>query len=276
MNTPEPKPRKGIALGSAAFGAAAILGSLLVFSGGAGAQDSPELSEPAETVAVDEAAALENDVEVLEIDELDENVILMEDFDPEFDAAWAAYDECLETELGIDFESADEAAWEGLTDEAWTAADDACEDTLPQDIKDMNAAWEKYDDCLAENGIDFSDEVIAIDELDDDMLVEEFGAAVFVEDGENFTMAEFGDSDGTITITQTDGEIVVAGEGDVEILDEADFFDVEIDEEWEAAHAACEGELPEDAFFGEAALLDEDDLAFFDLSDDMVEVPADA
>jgi hypothetical protein len=195
--------------------------------------------------------------------------------DEAFDADFAAYDECLENELGIDFENADDAAWEGLTDDVWMAADEACEDQLPQEIRDMNAAWENYDDCLAENGIDFSDEAIALEDFDEADLAEDFGAAVFVEDGENFTMAEFGDADGTITITQTDGEIVVSGDGEVEILDES-AFDFEIDEDWEAAHTACEGELPEDAFIDEGEWLEGDDLELFDLSEDAIEVPADA
>ncbi len=275
MNTPDPKPRKGLALGSAAVGAAAILGSLLAFSGGAGAQDAPELSEPAAAEVVEDTNALVGDAEIIELgDDMIELDLELDGAFAEYDEAFAAYDECIENELGIDFESADEAAWEAITDDAWTAADAACEDQLPQEIRDMNAAWENYDNCLAENGLDFSDEVLAFDEVGDEALAAEFGAAVFVEDGDNFTMAEFGEADGIITITQTDGEIVVATEGDVELLDE-DVFDIEIDEEWEAAHAACEGELPEDAFFGEA-LLDEDDLALFDLTDDAVEVPADA
>ena len=268
MHTPDPTPRKRLALGSAAIGAAAVLGSLLVFSGGAGAQDAPELNEPT-TAATVEADAVDAEGTVLELG--DDMVIL----DDAFDADFAAYDECIENELGIDFETADDAAWEGLTDDAWMAADAACEDQLPQEIRDMNAAWEQYDDCLAENGIDFGDEAIALEDIDDAELIEDFGAAVFVEDGENFTVAEFGDADGTITITQTDGEIVVSGDGDVEILDES-AFDFEVDEEWEAAHAACEGELPEDAFFGEGEWLEGDDLELFEFGEDAIEVPADA
>ncbi len=288
MNTPDPKPRKGIALGSAAIGAAAILGSLLAFSGGAGAQDAPELSEPTAAAVVADDAAQIDGVELIELDGMGESFAL----DGAYDADFAAYDDCLQTELGIDFESADEAAWMALSDDAWDAADAACEDQLPAEILEMDAAFEKYDDCLADNGINFEDEIFAVDGLGDEMLIDDLGNHVFIEAGEAFSMAEFGDADGTITISQTDGVVEVLGEGDVEIVDfdevdfnEMDFEEIEltdaeiaefeVDEEWEAAHQACEGELPEDLMLmGDAVL--EGDVEMFDLEDDIHEVPADA
>lgn len=138
-----------------------------------------------------------------------------------------------------------------------------------------DAAWEAFDTCLADNGVDIEPELTALNgvdgELEDAMFLD---TSVFVQDGEEMSFATFGDGDGSITITKSGDDVVVTTTGDAsvetdDLWEEIDSGQVdtdweEIDADLERAFEACEGELPDDALSG----------FVMDLDDDMVESPA--
>lgn len=160
------------------------------------------------------------------------NELLPEEIKAEMEA-WRPYEECIDTQIGeiddpwVDGEEPSEADWEAH-DAAWQAADDACRNLLPEDVQAEMAAWDAFDDCLREAGV-FDDEFS--------------GSAVHIETGDGFQVAEFGDLEGTVTITGTDGNLTVTASGGATILDED-----ALDAEWKAfdeAHVACEDALPD-------------------------------
>ncbi len=161
-------------------------------------------------------------------------------------AAWAPYEECIDAQiaanpaLALDDAKFDtdfgadktDAEWEAL-DAAWTAADDACADLLPEEAKAEMAAFEAFDQCLADAGI--------TDDFDS-------GPMVHIDGLDQFQVVEFGDVPGSVTITGDANGISVTTDGGVSVLDEA-----ALDAEWEAydaAEASCEALLPAD-FFGD-------------------------
>lgn len=121
----------------------------------------------------------------------------------------------------------------------------------------LDEAWASYDKCLADNRIETSLDAEEF-ELDEAALG---NGSVFVDEGDEFSIADFGTGDGVITIIKEGDELTVEGSGDVEINevtldDEADWeiegdWDLEADAEWGKAFQACEGELPDDVEFGE-------------------------
>ena len=168
-------------------------------------------------------------------------------------------------------------------------------------------AFNAFDTCLSDAGVDFPDELGGIlggvFEGDFDGLFEgeffdgefedkfpvDLGAIVSVMNGDSLSVAEFGDGDGTITITKTGDDISVSSTGDVTV-DDIDFdidgmeldgfdFDLELGElgekfqAFEDALSSCEDSLPEDLLDG-AFFLDDGffggegfDLDHFDLDD---------
>lgn len=144
---------------------------------------------------------------------------------------------------------------------------------LSEDDPVLDDAWAAYDACLGENGINVMSEMVDIQEGE----VGEDTGFVFVQDADQTSYAAFGEGDATITITKEGDVINVEGSGDVEIDDPTDHIeaggDQEWDAEWEQAHQACEGELPDDAFFVE--LMDEA-VPFDMVESEAVEVPADS
>ena len=166
--------------------------------------------------------------------------------------------------------------------------DDASDDADPSDVEpdgghvgdwefpaldELETAFEEFDQCLAEQLPDFEDggwmdiesgELPDIGDWDkefEDLL----GGSVTVfspgaEDGD-LTLLDFGDGDGTITITKTDGTISVNTDGDIETVDAGlpnlgnmgDFdlpdFEFEPDPEVDAAFESCSSLLPGDGMF---------------------------
>jgi hypothetical protein len=134
------------------------------------------------------------------------------------------------------------------------------------DFDELGTAFEEFDACLSEQLPDLEDggwididgeewpEIGDWDATFDDLV----GGSVTVfapgADGQDLTFLDFGEGDGTITITQTDGEIDVSTEGDVESIDAAlpvdlPDFDIEPDPEFDAALEECEALLPDGGIF---------------------------
>ncbi len=229
ITQPTPAPKAGkhhsVMLG-ALLGAVALAATIVGVSTVAGAQDAPTTDDTATALSVGD-------------DTVD-------------DEMWAPFEKCMAEQLGdlweepsfddadldaIEFIEPTEEDWAAL-DAAWEAADAACVELLPESAQIELAAFEAFDQCLADAGV----------------LDESFGPAVHIETGSGFQFAVFGDIEGSITITGDSDGVVMSTDGGVTLLDEAD-----LDAEWEAidaAHSACEDLLPEgavdgDIFFGE-------------------------
>lgn len=167
--------------------------------------------------------------------------VLPEDVKAEW-AAFAPYEECIDEQLaGVEFPDKDESE---LTDEevagldaTWEAADAACFDLLPEDVKADEAAFAAYDTCLADAG--FDEEAWS-------------GGHVYVESDDDGQSIVFGDAPATVTITSDGTGVSVATSGDVSILG---------DTEAEAAFESCDDLLPEldDEFDDEAGGDESDD-----------------
>ena len=185
------------------------------------------IEEPADDTDLTEAEweALEAQFEAAEAEC---NDLLPEDVKAEI-AAWEPFDECLDTQLeSVDLDIEDEAE---LTDEQWAAldaqfeaAEEACVDLLPEDVKAEWAAFEAFDECLADAGFGEGDF--------------DHGPVVHIDTGDGGQVIEFGEATGTVTITGDANGITVDSSG-VTVIDEG-----EID----AAFEACEQLLPEDVF----------------------------
>jgi len=160
--------------------------------------------------------------------------------------AWRPYEECVDTQIGdLDNEISNlEADWEAH-DAAWEAADEACRDLLPADVQAEMAVWDEFDQCLNDAGVGHD---------------EPFGlSSVHIETGDGFQVAEFGDENGSVTISGSAGNLSVTSDGGVTILDET-----AMDAQWEeidAAHEACEQLLPEEfkTDFGDFDEFEDDD-----------------
>ncbi len=274
-HSPEPTSRRraGVLTG-ALLGAMALTAAVVGVSAIAGAQDSSTDDRKA-TVEVAKTTG----------SELDDTTVMFE----EDDAAWAAFDQCLsdalgpidedgfeDTELTDDIELTDDE-WEALESQ-FEAAEEACEEFLPDDVKAEIAAFQPFDDCidaqLGEKTIEDETELTddewetlesqfeaaedacfdllpedtkaeaeafqAYDDcLTDAGLGDDMGAAIYVEDGETGQSIQFGEDGGTVTITGDATGVTVTTDGDVSVLDDAAF---------EAAFEACDELLPDDLF----------------------------
>lgn len=186
-------------------------------------------------------------------------------------------DEPIDEDDPLDEEDSDEDA----PDDA-DSSDDAEHNSdweFPE-LDELKTSFDEFDQCLAEQLPDLQDggwldiesgELPDIGDWDkefEDLL----GGAVTVfspgaETGD-LTLLDFGEGDGTITITQTDGEINVSTDGDVEAvdgglpdlsdidlsdLDLPDFdlpdFEFEPNPEFDAAFETCAALLPGDGMF---------------------------
>jgi len=141
------------------------------------------------------------------------------------------------------------------------------EPALIDDIAADDAAWAEFDECISAvfevEGIDVEmagSSAVMVDEFDleldgdyDDEAFEiEFGPAVSVMDGDNLTFADFGEGDGSITITKSGDEIAVTSDGDVNVedVDITEFeggFEAELmdDGEFEDLFSSCDDKLPD-------------------------------
>jgi hypothetical protein len=133
------------------------------------------------------------------------------------------------------------------TGQQFADADEACREFLPDDVQAEMAAFDEFGDCVKDAGAfgsDFSD-----------------GTVVRIETPDGFQQVEFGEAEGSVTITGTSDGVAVTSTGGVTVLDEAAF-----DAKWEAfddAHEACADLLPDDLFggfgaFGEFEMFDMD------------------
>lgn len=173
-------------------------------------------------------------------------------------------------------------------DEETEDDDQAGDDFIDFDTGEYDELYDAFDTCMAEQLPDLlggqpidilGDEMF--DEFDTD-FGDEAGSVTIHQPGDgvnefgDLSFLDFGEGDGSITISKTDGEISIATDGDVEQIDEIEFFDFDqldgsefedgdlqisaeelaefekFEQQLEDASEACESTLPE---------LDEDDLA---------------
>jgi hypothetical protein len=161
--------------------------------------------------------------------------------------AWRPYEECIADQLGdidepwMDLEIPSDSDFEAY-ETAWQAADEVCRELLPDDVAAEMAAWDAFDQCLSDAG-GFDEEFV--------------GTVVQVDTPDGFQMVEFGEVEGSVTITGTADGVMVTSTGGVTVLDD-DALDARWDA-FDAAQAECEQLLSEDAF-GEFGFdqLDED------------------
>lgn len=232
---PEPS-RRGPArsgLVGAVVGVSALLGGLLLATGGAGAQPSV-VGAGATPTEADHAVTADADVD--------------DGYGAEFDAELEPYVACVDGILadnGIDVEAEDEEEPD-LSDAQWEAIETGiadCEDLLPAEVlaewAEAEEAFEAYDACLVDNDLIDGLEDGAFEDDDAEYEEAESGAFVLVENEDGSTAIEFGDGDGQISLSKVDGEIVVATEGDV---------DVETID-WDELEAELDGEYAEDEAF---------------------------
>ena len=276
---PEPAAgpsRRRSALTGAVLGVVALTASVVGVSAIAGAQDDPVTDpEPAADLLVD-------------ADDLDEH----EDFEVDAydDAEWAEFDECLDDALAGLEEPADDAElsdadWEAF-EAQFEAAEEACTDLLPEDVKAEMAAWEPFDQCIDDQIGDLDIDESTVTDDDWEALDAQFEAAeeacrdllpadalAELEAFEAFDQcladagfddSVFGDSgvDGPVVFIETgDGEqIIEFGDtpGTVTITGDANGITVAADgvtmvdeADIDAAFETCEQLLPEDVFADE-------------------------
>lgn len=137
---------------------------------------------------------------------------------------------------------------------------------LDEDFPDEEA-WAEYDACIdavfEAHGFDideaFADvEMFDMEDFEGDFDEFDFGPAVSIMDGEDMSFAEFGDGDGSITITKTGDDISVTTDGDV-VVEEINWDDLEAE-----GIAVLEGE----AFAGDIEMLDDFDHEAFEEIDE--------
>ncbi len=203
-----------------------------------------------------------------------------------------------------------------------TQDDDADDDDDDDDDDDPTTkfedAFKDFDTCLADTGVGFPGALDGIFEGEfdgpftgeiegffegefdgefGDKFPGDLGAIVSVMDGDSLSIAEFGDGDGTVTITKSGDDISVSSTGDVTV-DDIDFdidgmeldgfaFDLELgelDEEFQAfedALSSCEESLPDDLldggfFFGGGNVFEGGDFDWDDFGHDHADKPEDA
>ncbi len=199
------------------------------------------------------AAADEPELEETD-DELDESLD-----GPLDDEAFAAFDQCLSEQLGVGLDVEDPTeedldAFDAITDEAWEAAETACEPLLPDEVRAEIEQFAAFDACVDGQ---LGDLMVEGDEDDGDGSDgSDFGDAfghgtVIVEAGQGDEVAfyDFGSGDGTITVTKQGDDVTVVVDGDVTTVDlEALEAEWEAEEAaWEAAMDGCGDLLPDGA-----------------------------
>jgi hypothetical protein len=191
--------------------------------------------------------------------------------------------------------------------------DDATDTTKFED------AFKDFETCLADAGVGFPDALDGLfkgefngpftgeieglfegeffDGEFEDKFPVDLGAIVSVMDGDTLSVAEFGDGDGTVTITKSGDDISVSSTGDVTV-DDIDFdidgmeldgfdFDLELGElgeqfqAFEDALSSCEESLPEDLLdggflFGGGNFFEGGDFDWDDFGHDHAHEPEDA
>jgi hypothetical protein len=162
---------------------------------------------------------------------------------------FAAFDECLSDKVGVDLSAELDDAAPGAVDAidqiapgVWEAAESACQNLLPDDIRAEFEKFEAYEQCLSDQLGDLFPNGDVTDGWNGTVIVDS-------PDGGFGTVLDFGDGDGTITVTKSGDQITTETSGDVTTLDEP-ALDAQWEEqsaEWAAAHEACADRLPEGA-----------------------------
>ncbi|NNC80135.1 MAG: hypothetical protein HKN94_08290 [Acidimicrobiales bacterium] len=201
-------------------------------------------------------------------------------------------------------DDAEEDIVESDSDEGELEDEETDDGDLDDLFAEMEEQFEEFEACLAENGVEFEKfddtlelpefdiEEFELEDIDPEKLEElfgdmfgdledfefpefdgDFGPDVSVMDDGELTIADFGDGDGTITITKTGDDITVTSTGDVDletvepfgmldgIIDGFGFgegfefpefdgegFDFPEFDEMDEAFTACQELLPEDVF----------------------------
>lgn len=255
METTTPHSTKKIGLIGGLLGSAGLAASIFVLSASAGAA-APTLSAQA-----DPAPAPVEDIEVAEDVEY-----VADDIHGEIPADWQAAVACWDAvavDFGVDFEPTNESSIElddSIDFEALAAAEEECEALLPQDVQDDiaadNAAFADYDACIdglfEDAGIDV--EAMELEGGEIEAFEADFGQSVAIADGEDYSWVDFGDGDGSVTITKTGDDITVTTTGDVDVQS---FDDEGLDADFEAfdnALESCDNMLPEGFEFDDGML----------------------
>ena len=212
----------------ALVGIGATVGALALVAGGANAQ---AVSEPVQDDPTMPASPTE-----------------------EWEAHVACIDNVFEGENGFEarFEALDEAdaadaAWEDLEGEI-DAAVAECDTLLPPELlaewEALDEAFAEFDECLVDNGLAEEAYHFEGEEFgDEDWFEAEPGDVVIIESPDGSTFVEFGDGDGEVVITKTDGSINVVTEGEV-TSETIDWEELDVEEAVEG-FGECEHLLPE-------------------------------
>jgi len=134
------------------------------------------------------------------------------------------------------------------------------EETFPDE-----EAWTEFETCI--DAVFGEADFFESHDIDGNFDDFDFGPAVSIMDGDDMSFAEFGEGDGSITITKTGDDISVTSDGDVTLEEfnwddadgigvleghvlDGDFemlegFDDEAFEELDAALSGCDDKLPE-------------------------------
>jgi len=244
------------------FAAIAVLCAAILFiTDQAGAQDTPTIAPVVTTVDAADAAEDDGDVVTMVTTAADTdtaepvaNFAVAVDVDADNEAfadleeIFAPFDDCMDAELG-DIEEAD------ITDEALDAAFTACDPLIPAEFAEWDEQFEDFEACMADQDLDefFEDMDAEWDEhgWDEDVWNEDaWPATITLFDGDDLQVATFGEADGSVSITQVDGELVVTSTGDITVETlSVDDLDAEF-AAFEAAAAACDPLLPDEHDFG--------------------------
>jgi hypothetical protein len=170
-----------------------------------------------------------------------------------------------------DDDQADDAGVDEAEDDEHDGVSDEDEGVwdMPE-LDDLKSAFEEFENCLSEQlpdledggWLDFDGGELPEDGNWDDAFDDLLGGSVTVfspgADGGDLTLLDLGEGDGTVTITQTGGEITVVTEGDVQSVDaklpampDFDLPDIgfEPDPDVDAAFESCASLLPADGIF---------------------------
>lgn len=214
------------ALAGALVGMTALAGTLVGVGAIASAQDDPAPATPPAEIGEANAADTPTD---------------------ESTADWEAFETCMAGQLGdlwaepeilfdegdmIEGEFVEAVPWEPADEQKFVEAEEQCNDLLPEDVQAEMEAWDAFDECLNDAGVFDEGDIVA--------------SSVHIETGDGFQVAEFGEIEGSVTVSGTDGNLTVTATGGVTLLDENT-----LDAEWAAfdeAHQACESLLPDVAF----------------------------
>jgi len=135
----------------------------------------------------------------------------------------------------IDFGDIDFGDIDDILDDLFEGEGEECTSLIPENFGDEFAEWAAFGECVAEQlGFDEGFGHVGTGSVTIDLPS---------EDGFDFSIYDFGENDGSITIVKNGDNISVSTDGDVSELDDFSFGDLA--PEFDAAHEACADLLPE-------------------------------